>query len=90
MLYKKIGEIIASHLRKQSIFTQMVFTHASGMLKVVLGWTQVLHGWTQVHSAELQVTTRSSYIMSRVGHKSPGSATNDILGQSQGTGMLQV
>ncbi len=62
MLHKKIGEKIASHSRKQSIFTQMMFTHASGML-------QVLHGWTQVHSAQLQITTQSSYIMSRVRHK---------------------
>ena len=65
MLHKTIGEKIASHSRKQSILTQMMFTHASGMLQVVLGWTQV-------HSAQLQITTLSSYIMSRVRHKSLG------------------
>ncbi len=75
ILHKTIGKKVASHSWKQSIFTQMMFTHASGMLQVVLGWTQVLHSWTQVHSAQLQSTTRSSYIMSRVRHKWLGSAT---------------
>ena len=49
----------------------MMFTHALGMLEVVLSWTQA-------HSAQLQIKTQSSYIMSWVRHKSLSSATTRV------------
>ena len=54
-----------------------MFTHALGMLQVVLGWTQFLHSWTQVHSAQLQLTTRCSYIMSYIWRLESGTSDCD-------------
>ena len=64
--YIKQQEKMALHSWIQSIFTLMVFSHASGMLQVVLGWTQVLHSWPQVHLVQLQLAAQSSYIMGQV------------------------
>ncbi len=90
MLHKTIGEK-KLHTHEENIFTQMMFTRASGMLQVVLSWTQVLHGWKQVHSALPQLiavgwdTVDSSQLQltPRLSNKWPGFYKYDCHAQLQ-------
>ena len=66
--YIRLYEKKELHTCENSVFSLFMFTHASGMLQVVLSWKLVLHGWTQVHLAQVQFTTQSSYIMTWVRH----------------------